>query len=56
MAAPNSKICIMDLSENEYKLIFRDKHLLEITLKFLKSENFAFFETDDNNQIHPVTL
>jgi hypothetical protein len=46
----------MDLSEGEYKLIFRDKHLLEFTLKYLKSENFTFFETDDNNQIHPVTL
>ncbi len=52
-AAPN-KFCILDLSDGEYGIIFRDPVQFKKILRSLIKSEFDLFQLDDRGRAHKI--
>ena len=55
MKQSTKRVAILDLSDGEYKIIFRNLEHFKSVLRELAVKNYQFFQLDDDGRAHPIT-
>jgi hypothetical protein len=54
MKQSTKRVAILDLSDGEYKIIFRNLEHFKSVLRDLELKDYQFFQLDDEGRAHPI--